>query len=168
MDNLYENIGGKIKQLAKWTFVTEAVISVIAGFAMLFEGEVVEPFVALLVIVLGPIIAFVSTWLLYGFGEIIDKLTSIEMNTRSRSIESVQPNQNSERNAHIAKSQAVIEPKSTERQPVETTSKPFAEQKPKVKLEPISQAEIDAGYWQCECGTKNKTIMCMNCGNSKK
>jgi hypothetical protein len=37
----------------------------------------------LLVMVVGPIIAWVSSWLLYGFGELIDKASDIERNTRS-------------------------------------------------------------------------------------
>lgn len=31
---------------------------------------------------LGPVIAWVSSWLLYGFGELIDKTCEIEYNTR--------------------------------------------------------------------------------------
>jgi len=40
--------------------------------------------IGVLLIVIGPFVAWVSTWLLYGFGEIIDKLTEIERNTRGK------------------------------------------------------------------------------------
>lgn len=81
----YENIGSKIKSLAKTSFVVEAIAAVITGIALLLaeidEGDF--PF-GLLVILAGPIVAWVSSWLIYGFGEIIDKLCDIEKNTRNR------------------------------------------------------------------------------------
>ena len=80
---MYDNIGEKIKGLAKWTFIVEAIVAVITGIAMMMVGEGEElSFYGLLVMLLGPIAAWVSSWLLYGFGEIITKLCDIERNTR--------------------------------------------------------------------------------------
>ena len=80
---MYDNIGEKIKGLAKWTFIVEAIAAVITGIAMMMVGEGEElSFYGLLVMLLGPIAAWVSSWLLYGFGEIITKLCDIERNTR--------------------------------------------------------------------------------------
>ena len=78
----YDDIGEKIKGLAKWTFIIEAIAAVITGIVFLFMDE---DFIlaGLAIIVCGPLVAWVSSWLLYGFGEIIDKLTQIEKNTRS-------------------------------------------------------------------------------------
>ena len=76
---MYDNIGGKIKGLAKATFIVEAIASVIAGIALWIDTE--EGWCAL-ILFCGPIVAWVSAWLLYGFGEIIDKLYDIEQNTR--------------------------------------------------------------------------------------
>lgn len=70
---MYNNIGGKIKDLAKGTFIVESIISVIMSFVMMIDTEGLS----LLLIIVGPIIAWVSSWLLYGFGEIIDKLCEI-------------------------------------------------------------------------------------------
>ena len=76
---MYNNIGKKIKALAKAAFVVEAIAAVIAGIILLIETE---EWLYLLIVVLGPVVAWISSWLLYGFGEIIDKLCDIERNTR--------------------------------------------------------------------------------------
>jgi hypothetical protein len=76
---MYDNIGEKIKGLAKATFIVETIASVITGIALWIETE--EWWCAL-ILFCGPIVAWVSSWLLYGFGEIIDKLCDIEQNTR--------------------------------------------------------------------------------------
>ena len=75
---MYDNIGGKIKGLAKATFIVEAIAAIIVGIVLGVETE--ESWCAL-IIFCGPIVAWVSSWLLYGFGEIIDTLCDIEHNT---------------------------------------------------------------------------------------
>ena len=76
---MYDNVGGKIKGLAKATFMVEAIVAVIIGIVLWINTE--EWWCAL-ILFCGPIVAWVSSWLLYGFGEIIDKLCDIEQNTR--------------------------------------------------------------------------------------
>jgi hypothetical protein len=78
---MYDNIGGKIKGLAKAGFIVEAIVAVITGIALMASDDDLI-IVGVLVLLLGPIVAWVSSWLLYGFGEIIDKTCSIERNTR--------------------------------------------------------------------------------------
>ncbi len=78
MNKLYENIGGKIKSFAKASFVVEAIGAIITGLVLLVDTEEV---IYLLVLLGGPIVAWVSSWLLYGFGEIIDRLCAIDRNT---------------------------------------------------------------------------------------
>lgn len=78
---MYDNIGGKIKGLAKAIFITETISAVISGIALMASDEDMIP-VGLLVMVVGPLVAWVSSWLLYGFGELIDKACDIERNTR--------------------------------------------------------------------------------------
>ena len=78
---MYDNIGGKIKGLAKVSFVVEAVITVITGIILMVADEDLI-LSGLLVMVVGPIVGWVSSWMLYGFGEIIDKVSDIERNTR--------------------------------------------------------------------------------------
>ena len=67
----YENIGDKIKGLAQMSFVVEAIAAVITGIALMFSDEDLILY-GLLVVIMGPIIAWVSSWLLYGFGQLIE------------------------------------------------------------------------------------------------
>ena len=81
---MYENIGKKIKGLAKWTFVIEAVVFFIGGFIGVFlaidrSNEKLVIF-CILTMIIGPLLAWISSWVLYGFGELIDKTTDIVKN----------------------------------------------------------------------------------------
>ena len=81
LDNLYENIGSKIKNWAKWIFVIEAIGAVITGLVLLFTGEELILY-GLLTLVCGPIVAYVGSWILYAFGELVEKTADNENNTR--------------------------------------------------------------------------------------
>ena len=78
---MYDNIGKKIKGLAKGLFIIEAAAAIITGIALMADDEDTIP-IALLIMVVVPLIAWISSWLLYGFGELIDKASDIERNTR--------------------------------------------------------------------------------------
>ena len=80
---MYDNIGEKIKRLAKVCWIIEAICCVIIGiFLMANEiGGDSWLFFGPACIIGGPLAAWVSSWLLYGFGEMIDKLCAIERNT---------------------------------------------------------------------------------------
>ena len=78
---MYDNIGGKIKGLAKASFIVATIAEVITGIALMAADEDLILY-GLLVMVVGPIVAWVSSWLLYGFGELINKASDIERNTR--------------------------------------------------------------------------------------
>ena len=67
----YDNIGGKIKGWAKWMFAIEAIAAVISGFVLMAQDEDMI-LIGLLVAVFGPIVAWVSSWLLYGYGQLIE------------------------------------------------------------------------------------------------
>ena len=67
----YDNIGGKIKGWAKWIFAIEAIAAVISGFVLMAQDEDMI-LIGLLVAVFGPIVAWVSSWLLYGYGQLIE------------------------------------------------------------------------------------------------
>lgn len=72
-DNLYENIGGKIKNWAKWIFIFEAIGAVIAGLVLLFTDEDLILY-GFLTAICGPIVAYVSSWILYAFGELVEDM----------------------------------------------------------------------------------------------
>ena len=79
MEDWYEDIGGKIKKWAMTMCVIEAIAAIIGGIIILFSGAVL---VGILTMIVGPFVAWVSTWLLYGFGELIEKTLDNEINTR--------------------------------------------------------------------------------------
>lgn len=80
---MYTDIGKKIKSWAKVVCIAEAIAAVIGALIMMFSAEDgIMMAIGLFLLVGGPVVAWVSSWLLYGFGEIIDKLTEIEENTR--------------------------------------------------------------------------------------
>ncbi len=75
---MFSNIGSKIKGFVMVIFTIEVVMACMfalvkledtMGFSLIIAGIMV-------------LVAWISSWLLYGFGEIIDKLTDIERNTR--------------------------------------------------------------------------------------
>ncbi len=84
VDSWYADIGKKIKGWAKWIFIVEASITVIGAIVMLFtaeDGGMI--FTALLTLILGPFLAWVSSWILYAFGELVDKTCENERNTQN-------------------------------------------------------------------------------------
>jgi len=78
---MYDNIGRKIKGLAKAIFIVLGISMAITGIVIMCIDEDLILY-GVLTLILGPILAWISSWLLYGFGEIIDKLCDIEHNTR--------------------------------------------------------------------------------------
>jgi len=84
LDDLYIDIGKKIKGWAKWIFIVEAIAFGISGVGMLFAAEDGWMFFAgLLTLVIGPLVAWVSSWILYAFGELVEKTSANEQNTRN-------------------------------------------------------------------------------------
>ena len=91
---MYDNIGKKIKGLAIGTFVVEAIGFVVGGLYTAADYDEVYILMALI----GPIVAWVSSWLLYGFGELIDKTSDIAACMRGEAKKSqVQINEDNER-----------------------------------------------------------------------
>lgn len=79
---MYDNIGRKIKTLAKVDFIVLTILSVIAGIILIASDEDLI-LTALLVFVLGPLVAWISSLLTFGFGELIEKVSSIEKSTHT-------------------------------------------------------------------------------------
>ena len=102
---MYDNIGGQIKGLAKAVFIVEAIAAVITGIALMASDEDMIP-IGLLVMVVGPLVAWVSSWLLYGFGELIDKVCEIATNTKTSRNASTSSN-NQEHQEHIENSEKI-------------------------------------------------------------
>ena len=77
---MFNEVGKKIKGLAKGLFVVEAIGAVIAGIGVISEGGD-SVIIGLLTMIIGPAVAWVCALLLYGFGELIDKVCDIEEST---------------------------------------------------------------------------------------
>lgn len=70
---MYDNIGGKIKGLAKVMCAVGSIAPIIAGIVIISLDRYGRSTpIAIAVMVLGIISAWVSTWLLYGFGQLIE------------------------------------------------------------------------------------------------
>lgn len=83
-DGWYTDIGKKIKGWAKTIFIVEAIMFVIGAIIMLFTAEDGWVFfAAIMTAIVGPIIAWVSSWILYAFGELVDKTVANERNTQN-------------------------------------------------------------------------------------
>lgn len=78
MNKSYENIGEKIKSAAQRIAAVETVIFVITGIIIMFSAD--NFLYGLLVLIIGPIIAYVSSWLMYAFGELVENVSSINHN----------------------------------------------------------------------------------------
>ena len=78
---MYNNVGTKIKYMAIILLVIEIIASVIVGFLMIDISEGLT----FAIMIGGPLVACASYLLIYGFGELIDKVCDIERNIRGLS-----------------------------------------------------------------------------------
>lgn len=84
MENIYGNIGGKLKALAKVVFVLESIAFFYLGLKMMMSDMGPRAIlIGMLVAIIGPFVAWVSSWLLYAFGELVEKTSDNESNTRN-------------------------------------------------------------------------------------
>lgn len=87
VNSWYENIGDKVKKLAKWMFVVQAVVFLIGGLVLFiigithkswdyYEGDYSDPIWemvigGLVLMIVAPILSFLSSWILYAFGHLV-------------------------------------------------------------------------------------------------
>lgn len=81
-EGLYSNIGSKIKGWAKGIFVIEAIFSIIIAIVLMAAGDL-GLFLGLVFIIIGPLTAWISSWLLYAMGELVEKTCATERHTRN-------------------------------------------------------------------------------------
>lgn len=90
---MFDNIGKKIKSLASILCWVGIIAYVIAAIIMIAIGvdEYEDGLTAFGVILLfvGPLMSWISSFFMYGFGELIDKACDIERNTRGGERKSV-------------------------------------------------------------------------------
>ena len=88
---MYENIGAKIKFVAKAVFALGSSLTVGIGIVLLSldrtytkitNMDSITILAGTLLLILGPVFSWLASVPIYGFGELIDKATAIEHNTR--------------------------------------------------------------------------------------
>ena len=112
--DIFTDIGKKIKGMARTIALIEIINSYILAIVIFilsffdFEALWWLLLVSFVVIVLGYSIAWASSYLLYGFGELIDKTCEIEKNTRGNRNEIIaQPSPKKEKVETVAKPKGV-------------------------------------------------------------
>lgn len=100
---MFNNIGGKIKDLASAMAIIGIIASFVLGFVLFGIDDDMIP-VGIVIIVVGSLISWIGSFLLYGFGELIEKTCIIEerlaLNPQMQSARELQSAQN-ERNAAL-------------------------------------------------------------------
>ena len=139
---MFDNIGGKIKVLAIVGCWIGIISSIISGIAMMVEDEDLV-FLGFLVMAIGSLVSWTSSFVLYGFGELIENSEATNSNTYEirRLLMRIAPEEKKE----PVKSYLSSTPTST----VNKTS---------------------YGSWVCKkCGTSNdaNAIFCKDCGTYK-
>ncbi|MBR5345380.1 MAG: hypothetical protein IK127_06100 [Clostridia bacterium] len=81
---MFDRIGQKIMGLAKSLFIIESILFVGGGIVMFFSRLTALIVSGIVLIILGPILAWLSSWLLYAFGQIADDLHELR-NTHNKS-----------------------------------------------------------------------------------
>ena len=76
----FNEIGKKLKGLAKTLFIIEIIVCYLVGIVFLVRVVFVPKsiFIALALMILGPVFAWIKNWVLYGFGELVDRVCKIE------------------------------------------------------------------------------------------
>ena len=75
---MFANIGGKIKGLARAVCWIGIIFSVIMGFVNIASGSSVMAASGWVILILGPLFSWIGSFVLYGFGELIDRVVSID------------------------------------------------------------------------------------------
>ena len=103
----FHDIGGKIKNLAKWSCWLEIMLiwiaTPIAFLKFLSEGMPPESYLLLILgAVFGPIVIWLTSWPVYAFGELVHRACCIDMNTANGvKKSSVQVKQEDEKTAKL-------------------------------------------------------------------
>lgn len=71
---MFDNIGQKIKKLAMITFIVVSSIFVLDGFISFMDDKRISH---LLICIIGPFVAWISSFVLYGFGELVDNSSKL-------------------------------------------------------------------------------------------
>ena len=80
---MYKNVGKKIEGMAIAIFILGVLAAVAAGIVLIVKEAMV--LIGVLVMVVGALVALGSSWLLYGFGQLVCKTARIEKYVEKKS-----------------------------------------------------------------------------------
>ena len=97
---MFDNVGSKLKTLAKGLFIIEIIVTAIAFIVTLLASlyrniyqyslSDFEYFIKIVNMVkpyaIAVVVSLVSSWFLYAFGELVEKTSATEANTRNISV----------------------------------------------------------------------------------
>ena len=89
---MFNNIGGKIKTLVKILTFLEIAFTFAIGCCFVFFHTLL----GLLIMFLGPLFCWITSFFLYGFGQLIENSDRIANNTKEKNISSTTKDQNTE------------------------------------------------------------------------
>lgn len=81
---MFSNIGGKIKTLAMVLTCIGIIASVSAGISMLATGDEDLVLIGILIAAFGSIVSWVSSFVLYGFGQLIENTDELVKNSKKQ------------------------------------------------------------------------------------
>ena len=81
---MYDNIEAKIKGLAKVLFILGALVSILLGVILISKSVVL----GLILIFAGLPLSLISSWLIYGFGELIERTAVIGVDKKGNHMNS--------------------------------------------------------------------------------
>ena len=76
---MFDNIGGKIKSLAQVVCWIGIVCSVLYGIILIVADEDLA-FLGFVVMIIGPLVSWVSSFTLYGFGQLVENTDQLVLN----------------------------------------------------------------------------------------
>ena len=72
---MYNDVGKKIKDVARGLFVVETIAAVVLGLVMMDAENIVA---GIFLLVIGPLVSWIFLLFTYGFGEMIEKISVME------------------------------------------------------------------------------------------
>ncbi len=80
---MFENVGAKIKILAKVVCVLLILASLVGAITSWSSYPEDYAYIGFVILILGSLSAIVSSWFLYGFGEIVENVALIQQNQKA-------------------------------------------------------------------------------------
>ncbi|MBR4067528.1 MAG: hypothetical protein IKK08_02735 [Clostridia bacterium] len=138
---MFDNIGEKIKLVAKVNCAIIAVACVICGFGVMFNSSFL---LGLLIMAAGVLVGWAGSLVLYGFGELVDSTTVLRQAAEKQQAQSAAP--------------------------VASTPHAAAESKGYSLSSMAAQRQSTVNGWVCKkCNKRNNTtaMFCSDCGTSR-